>query len=865
VAGRHRVQQGGSGVQLFISYTGADQAWAEWLAWQLEAAGHQAIVQAWDFRPGENFVVNMRRALDSADRTLAVVSAGYLESVYGSDEWTAAFLHDHADMTSLLVVRVEEVPLPRLLRPWIYIDLAGVDAEAAAQRLLQGLQRGRRKPDQPPPFPMGVSREGGPRFPGRGPVIWNLPPRNPAFTGREDLLAQLRAQLARSTGSDGPVAVVAQALYGLGGVGKTQLALEYAHRFAADYDLAWWIPSENSLTIPAALARLAPKLGIATSADQEELVAAVLDALRTRDRWLLVFDNAQQPADLARWQPAGGSGHVLVTSRNPAWGALGQAVHVDVLPREQAVELLLRRTPDQDRASATALAEALGDLPLALEQAAAYLEQTGMPLAAYLAAYRRRHQRLLAKGTPVAYRGQVDTTWQLSIDQVAQTAPSGVELLRLCVFLASETIPLDLVTAEPGLLPGSLAAAVATDDHAGVEEAAGACYRYSLVDRDLAGIRVHRLVQQVVRAQLAQPEQQATITTVVGLLAASFPSDDELADPKRWPRCAQLLPHLLAAVEHAHEAGIAGATAVVLLRRAGAYLEGRGAYEPARRLLERALALAEAGLGSHHREVGAILANLGRVLLDQGDLASARAVLERALEVFEATLGAETSDVGATLSNLGRVLYTQGDLAAARTALERALGITQAALGPDHPKVGATLRNLGLMLLEQGDLTGARAAHEGALEIFEAAVGADHPEVGTTLTNLGRVLHEQGDLPGARASLERALEIFKVALGPDSSDVGATLSNLGRVLHDQGDLAGARAALERAVAITQAALSPDHLWVGFALANLGIVLCEQGDLAEGRAQLERAHVIFQAALGPEHPTTQALARRLGHL
>ena len=827
-------------MQLFISYTGADQAWAEWLAWQLEAAGHQAIVQAWDFRPGENFVVNMRRALDSADRTLAVVSSAYLESVYGSDEWTAAFLHDHADMTSLLVVRVEEVPLPRLLRPWIYIDLAGVDAEAAAQRLLQGLQPGRRKPDQPPPFPMGVSREGGPRFPGRGPVIWNLPPRNPAFTGRDDLLAQLRAQLARSTGSDGPVAVVAQALYGLGGVGKTQLAIEYAHRFATDYDLAWWMPSETSLTIPAALARLAPKLGIATSADQEEVVAAVLDALRTRDRWLLVFDNAQQPADLARWRPTGGSGHVLVTSRNPAWGALGQAVHVAVLPREQAVELLLQRTPDRDRTSALALAEALGDLPLALEQAAAYLEQTGRPLAAYLTAYHRRHQRLLAKGTPVAYQGQVDTTWQLSIDQVAQTTPAGVELLRLCAFLASDTIPLDLVTAKPEMLPDALAAAVAADDEAGVEEAAGACYRYSLVDRDQAGIRVHRLVQQVVRAQLAEPERQASITAAVGLLAASFPSDDELGDPKRWPRCAQLLPHLLAAADHAHEAGIAGAAAVVLLRRARAYLEGRGEYEPARGLLARALAVAEAGLGLHHPEVGAILANLGQVLLDQGDLASARAALERALEIFEATLGADSAEVGITLSNLGRVLYTQGDSASARAALERALAVTQAALGRHHPEVAATLRNLGLLLLEQGDLTRARAAHEGALGIFQAAVGADHPEVGTTLTNLGRVLHEQGDLTGARAALEQALEIFKAALGADSSDVGATLGNLGRVLHDQGDLAGGRAALERAVAITQAALGADHLWVGFALASLGIVLCEQGDVAEGRAQGEAA-------------------------
>jgi tetratricopeptide (TPR) repeat protein len=852
-------------VQFFISYTGADQAWAEWLAWQLEAAGHQAVVQAWDFRPGENFVANMRRALDTADRTLAVVSAAYLESVYGSDEWTAAFVHDHADMTGLLVVRVEEVPLPRLLRPWIYIDLAGMDAETAAQQLLQGLQRGRRKPDQPPAFPRAATRAGGPSFPGRGPAIWNLPPRNPAFTGRDNLLAQLHAQLARSAGGGGPVAVVAQALYGLGGVGKTQLALEYAHRFAGDYDLTWWIPSENSLMIPAALARLASKFGIAASADQEEVVAAVLDVLRTRDRWLLVFDNAQQPADLARWQPTGGGGHVLVTSRNPAWGALGQAVRVDVLPREQAVELLLRRTPDKDRASAAALAESLGDLPLALEQAAAYLEQTGMPLAAYLAAYRRRHQRLLAKGTPVAYQGQVDTTWQLSIDQVAQMVPAGVELLRLCAFLASDTIPLDLVTVDPGLLPGALAAAVAADDEVGVEEAAGACYRYSLVDRDLAGIRVHRLVQQVMRAQLAEPERQATITTVVGLRAARFPSDDELGDPKRWPRCAQLLPHLLAATEHAHEAATAGTTAVGLLGRAGAYLEGRGAYEPARGLLERTLTLAEAGLGSDHPEVGAILAKLGEVLLDQGHLTSARAVLERALEIFEATLGPDSPSVGATLSNLGRVLVTQGDLAGARSALERALAITKAALGPEHPEVGATLRNLGLVLAEQGDLGGAQAAHEAALKIFGAAVGADHPEVATTLTNLGKVLHEQGDLPGARVSLERAVEIFEAALGPDSSDVAAPLSNLGRVLHDQGDLVGARAALERALAITETALGADHLWVGAARVNLGEVLSEQGDLVGGQVQLERAHAIYQAALGPDHLTTQAVARRLGHL
>jgi hypothetical protein len=137
------------GVDFFVSYTAVDQAWAEWIAWQLEEAGHRTVLQAWDFRPGENFLVQMRRALDAAERTVAVVSAAYLESVYGSDEWTAAFVHDRADTTDLLLVRIEAVPLPRLLRPWIYIDLAGLDAAAAAAVLLAGLERGRRKPDPP--------------------------------------------------------------------------------------------------------------------------------------------------------------------------------------------------------------------------------------------------------------------------------------------------------------------------------------------------------------------------------------------------------------------------------------------------------------------------------------------------------------------------------------------------------------------------------------------------------------------------------------------------------------------------------------------------------------------------------------------
>jgi tetratricopeptide (TPR) repeat protein len=688
-------------MRLFVSYAGADTAWAEWVAWQLERAGHQAIVQAWDFRPGENFVVQMRRALDAAERTLAVMSTAYLESVYGSDEWTAAFIHDRPEAMGLLVVRVEEVMLPRLLRPWIFVDLVGVDAQTAAQRLLDGVQTGRRKPAQPPAFPQVDPPTRLPSFPGRGPTISNLPPRNPTFTGRDHLLAQLHQQFGEQAGDGGSgpggmLTLMAGALYGLGGVGKTQLALEYAHRFAIDYDLVWWIPAENPLLIPAGLARLASQLGLAPLTGQEELAAAALDALRSRDRWLLVFDNAQQPQDVARWRPSGGGGRVLVTSRNPAWSAFANPIQVDVLDRAEAIALLLRRTPDQDQAAAARLAEELGDLPLALEQAAAYLDQTGMPLAAYLAAYRRRRGQLLAKGHPIAYHGQVDTTWQLSIDRLVEQLPAGIQLLRVCAFLAPEAIPLDLFTALPehDRLPTALAALVAEDGEAGVQEAAGACYRYSLVSRDLTGIRVHRLVQQVTRGGLPAADHHALIATTVELLNAAHPAEG-LSDPIHWPRCAQLLPHVLAAADHADTAAVATAGTANMLLLAGTYLSRRGEYRAARGLLQRALTLAEAAHGPDDLQVGHAQSELGLVWRASGDPQGARVHHQRALTIRRRALGPDHPDVAATLNDLGIVLREQGDVDGACTYHRRALAILQAAYGPNHTEVAFVLDTSG--------------------------------------------------------------------------------------------------------------------------------------------------------------------------
>src|SRR3712207_5596020 len=264
------------------------------------------------------------------------------------------------------------------------------------------------------------------------PQARRVPARNPHFTGRDDMLIELRQRL----GAEEPTLVV-QALYGLGGVGKTQLALEYAHRFAADYQLVWWIDAEQPVLIPEQLAALAARLDLPAGATVTATVDRLLAELRGRDRWLLVFDNAERPADIAAYRP-GGAGHVLITSRYPGWGALGGRLEVDVLARAETVALLRARIPTLDQELADRLAAELGDLPLAAAQAAGYLEETDLPAADYLRRFRTRRADLLAHGDVVGYDGRVDTAWALSLEQLSGQDPTAVQLLQLAAFLRSE-------------------------------------------------------------------------------------------------------------------------------------------------------------------------------------------------------------------------------------------------------------------------------------------------------------------------------------------------------------------------------------------------------------------------------------------
>jgi tetratricopeptide (TPR) repeat protein len=716
----------------FISYTSVDRTWAEWIAWQLEAQGYRVVVQAWDFLPGGDFVQEMQRATSTTERTVAVLSPAYFATLGGEAEWRAAFSEDPSgELGRLLPVRVADFQPSGVFANRIYVDLVGLDEQAAVARLRAAVTSGRAKPTGHLPYP-GKQHPEGPRFPGQRPEIFGVPSRNRNFTDRGELLKALHRMLqSRGVG----MILKAGAIHGLDGVGKTQLAIEYAYRYAVDYDLVWWMAAERPLAIPGRLAALARRLNLPEHADQEEQLQLLWDELGQRDRWLLIYDNATQPHDLDRYWPKAGHGHVLITSRNPAWGAMATPLQIEVLPRHEAVAFLRTRLSRDDPAYHQ-LAAALGDLPLALEQAAAYLEQTRTSLDDYLELLKNRARDLLQLGQPADYPHTVATTWTLSLEQVRTEAPAAEDLLTLCAFLAPDDLPRALFTDQAEILPKPLQAA--TDDRPAYHRVQSVLSRHSLMTVTEDALAVHRLVQTIIREGLDQEARQRWASVAVQLMLAAFPRSPD--DVRAWPVCARLLAHSLAATEHAERLGVAGEAVGSLLNRASTYLWARGRYREARPLADRALAVTESAVGPNHPAAATQHNHLGRILHDLGDLAGARAHFEQALAIDEAAVGPDHPRIATVGNNLGNLLLAVGDSEAAQTQYERALVIAEAALGPHHPMVATVHNNLGRMLFDLGDLAGARGHFERALAIDEAVYGQGHLQVASDRAALGQVL-----------------------------------------------------------------------------------------------------------------------------
>jgi len=837
------------GVDFFVSYTSADRPWAEWIAWELEAAGHRVIVQAWDMQPGQNFVVQVHHAARAARRTVAILSPAFLASPYCVAEWAAAFARDPTGQARTLVpVRVRDCDVDGLLGQIVYEDLVGLSEAASRAALLRAVSDSRPKPADLPGFPGALSRPaaGGERVrrPAQeGAAIFNVPVSARTFSGRARELKRLEVALR----GGGRVAVVA--VNGIGGVGKTQLAARYARTHRSDYDVVWWVRAEQPQTLRADLAALALKLSLPEAAGSDE--QATIDALRAwferSARWLVIFDNAPNPDAVAGELVDADSGHVLITSRAFAdWGRVAaKSLRLDVWAPAEARAFLRARTGERDRAVLDAVADALGHLPLALEQAAAYTSTLGITLTGYNERLRDGAPALFKAGRPAQYAQTVATVWQLAVDEI-KSSPAAYELLGVCAQLAPEQIPRDLLAA------AGAHTRPAIGDAEQFDTAIALLLAYALLTpaaEDALG--VHRLTGRQTRENATPGLQARWATAAVRGILELWPKRPE--EHETWPTCQRLLAHALTAAQCSEDAGVAAEHTAWLLGRIGVYQRIRAELAAARTLTERAIAIQETVYGPTHHEVASTLTNLGIVQQQLGELPAAEATLQRALRINEAVLGAEHLQVALTLVNLGVVQEHLGSLEVARATQLRALAIFERVCGPEHPNLASVLGNLGRVHESLGELRAAQAAQQRALSIEETAYGPKHPEVARTLSNLGTVQMRLGNLELARTTQHRALAINEAVFGPQHPRVAMTLINLGLVQEQLGDLDAALTSQLRASEICQVAWGPEHPEVAIALTNLGNVQQQLGELEAARATQRRALAINEAVYGPEHP------------
>ncbi|MGO9566026.1 MAG: FxSxx-COOH system tetratricopeptide repeat protein [Desulfomonilaceae bacterium] len=640
------------------------------------------------------------------------------------------------------------------------------------------------------------------------PAIWNVPhAQNRNFKGREKILTDLHEML-----TSGKAAALTQptAICGLGGVGKTQVAIEYAYRHKPDYPVIWWVRAENPAQMTSDYATLAKALDLPLQddADQSLIVTAVREWLCRNDGWLLIFDNAEPQEDIRGLIPETKSGHVILTSRNPNWLGIGaEPFSVDVLPPDKSIELLLSRSGQEDRAAAGELAEKLGYLPLALEQAGAFMEATTTAVGEYLVLFREYGTRIFKRAPENKdYPASVATTWEISFLRLEETGPAAADMLKCFAFLGPENIPRDLLHQGFRYLPKSLGELCGNKLE--FKLAVGALRRYSLIDARPEGFSVHRLVQAISRDRLSLDDRKKWASAAVSVVTAAFPREPD--NPKRWPDCAVLLPHAVAAADYAEFFEVGAEETSRLLNRTGLYLDSRAEYALAVVVLRRALSIDQKLFGPVHPRVAASLSALGIVLARVGQLPQAKEKHEQALAIRQKTLDPEHRDLGGSLNILGTVLNELGRLDEAKEKHEQALVILQKALSPEDPQVAGCLGNLGAVLSKLGRLDEAREKHEQALAILQKALSPEDPQVAMGLNNLGAVLNELGRLDEAKEKHEQALAILQKVLGPYHPVVGSSLSNLGLVLEDLGLFGKARQKYEQALEILNASLGGDH-------------------------------------------------------
>jgi tetratricopeptide (TPR) repeat protein len=735
------------------------------------------------------------------------------------------------------------------------------------------------------------------------PGATNLPgSASGVFYGREQELTRLRELLAR----EGEAAVTQPrsgtwAIHGLGGIGKSALALRYAHAYRHTYTAVWWIPAESGDRIIAGLASLAAWLcpQWAGTADVDERAGWAILWLQWHPGWLLVFDNVENPADLRHYLGALPGGHHLATSRKSVWWqSIAPAMPLGLLDPEASVDLLCALASGQERAAgpeerrhAAELAEELGHLPLALEQAGAYMLQTGTDLRTYRALL---GQALDAAADGIDPQRTIARVWNHTLTAIESRDPLALVLLYTLAWLA------------PDGVPRALLAPLAPDPKA-QREAAGVLHAYNMVafTADRREVTVHRLVQAVLRSRVAdEPDIWAVGRGAAeeAVVRAVPDEDDDTADHEgRWER---MLPHVFALVETAPADSPVPAPVADAYHSAAQYLyrQGRNAhtvrlreavltryeedYGPTHRLtlnvrnslaeacesagdlaraiplFESTLALTERVLGDTHRDTLTGRNNLASAYESAGDLARAIPLFESTLALTERVLGESDPNTLTGRNNLASAYESAGDFARAIPLLEATLAERERLLGESDPDTLTSCNNLANAYQAMGNPARAIALHEVTLARSERVFGVNHPATLTSRNNLAVAYETAGDR-------ERAMPLYEATLAQREQLLGAThpatltsLNNLAVAYESAGEFDRAIPLYETTVAQCEQALGPDHPSTLVSRSNRARAYGAAGDLERAITSFETTLARAERVLGPAHPATLTVSHNL---
>ncbi len=699
--------------------------------------------------------------------------------------------------------------------------------------------------------------------------VWTVPQqRDMFFTGRDEVFRSLRELLI-----PGSTTALTQAISGLGGIGKTHTAVEYAYRFHSDYEAVLWLQADSWETLVSACVQLADELALPEQKEADQVIAEVQRWLRKHRSWLLILDNVEHPQEiLSTFVPTQHHGSILLTTRVHDVEPLAQTQVLSTMSEDEGILFLLRRTKKvaakagQDQADAVQQEEArqiwqlMDGLPLALDQAGAYILETGCSFSEYREQYVRRRAELLARRGKrfIGHEASVATTFSLAFERVEALNPASADLLRACSLLASEAIPEEIFREGVQHL-GPLLAAGGSSWDLGI----GVLHDYSLVQRNAEAqtLTIHRLVQAVLKDTMDAPTFRLWANRVVHALEAVLPR----VKYHTTARFERLLAHALSCAELIEQCHLTERAATQLLYQTGVYLAEHIRYAEAETLYIQCLHLRERVLRPWHPEVAYPLYVLAELYREQGKYGEAAPLYQRAIRIWRRALGPDYPELVYPLRGLAELYHMQGNYHGAEPLYQQALHIGEQVLGPEHSQLAGLLSCLANLYREQGKYGEAESLYQRALRVDEQAVSETHPAESSALQGLAELYSDQGRYGEAELLYQRALHNFEQVLDPDHPRIAPLLHNLANIYVDEGKYHEAELLYQRAIRIQEQAFGPEHHQLAHALSSLANIYLEQENYQEAELLYGRALRIYELAVGSTNAQVAAPLNNLGRL